>query len=148
MFSSISVHTELTLLYQKGTNTTLSVPFKQQKQQGEKWHPVSAQHLTDDTYSVGAIRSETPAVRMEPQVFCRKNPGSPRVGPTPRHRALYHSLAPREHLTPPLQKMAGDHFVFQSINDVVTSDPPTVAGLLILLKSYDRNICLSDQQIS
>lgn len=34
-----------------------------------------------------------------------------------------------------------------SINDV-TSDPTTVAGLLILLKSYDRNKHSSDQQIS
>lgn len=60
------------------------------------------------------------------------------MGPTPRYRAFYDSLAPHKCLSLLLQKTAGDHFVLQSKNDV-TSDSTTAAGLLILLKSYDRS---------
>lgn len=40
-----------------------------------------------------------------------------------------------------------DGFVLHTINDV-TSDPTTVAGLLLLLKSYDRNKHSSDLSLS
>lgn len=111
--------------------------------EGGKAHLVSARQQTDEVQSVGAICGETPAVRKEllPQVFCSKCPGSPRVGPKPRYSFLW---LPGFPWTPYHQR---DWFVPHSINDV-TSDPTTVAGLLLLLKSYDRNKHSSDQQLA
>lgn len=152
MFISVSLYTELTLLYQKGTNTTISFLLHW----GNKNSKVknSTYYLPDNWQMkhivLGVVRGKTLAVRkaLQAQVFCRKCSGSLRMGPTPRYRAFYKdSLAPHAHLAPPLQKTAGDHFVLQSINDV-TSNPTTVAGLLILLKSYDKNKRSSDRQIT
>lgn len=148
MFISVSVYTGLTLLYQKGTNTTISFLFHSgNKNSKVKKQLVPAGWLTDEAHSVRA--TETPAVRKElqSQVFCRKCSEGLRVGPTPAYAAFYDSLAPHERLAPPLQKTAGDHIVLQSMNDV-TSDTTTVAGLLIRIKSYNRNKRSSDQQIS
>lgn len=107
--------------------------------EGGKAHLVSARQQTDEVQCWSHLWWNTCSEKGAPASgVLQQVPRKPKGGSQTKV-VFYDSLASHEHHT----TKGTDLYP----NDV-TSDPTTVAGLLLLLKSYDRNKHSSDQQLA